>query len=104
MGAYLEQRSRIPAQDLIEVSYESLVRAPLVELKRIYDACQLPESEAALERIGAYLATIRDYAPNIHQITPEQAARIKREWRFALEQWPYEFPADIAVPREQAAA
>jgi hypothetical protein len=96
MRRYLEDREKIPPEDLIETSYEKLTENPLREIDRIYAAFAIPRGKASLDKIETYLATLRDYKRNVHQLTRRQVDHIERHWGFAFAEWPYEKP-DIEI-------
>jgi len=92
MKKYLEDRGGIPAEDLIETSYEALVEDPLGEVSKIYEKFNIPLSEDSLSSIQSYLGTLTSYRKNVHQLTQGQVDHIQKHWQFAFDEWPYEMP------------
>lgn len=92
MKRYLEDRGKIPAEDLIETSYEALVEDPLGEVSKIYDKFNIPLNEDSLSSVQRYLDTLTTYRKNVHKLTQGQVDHIQEHWQFAFDEWPYEMP------------
>ena len=90
MQHYLHDRALIPKGNLAEVRYEDLEQQPLVELERLYAELALPGWEEAKGPIRDYLHTLSGYQKNRLQLAPAAIERIKEEWKFALDIWPYQ--------------
>lgn len=97
LEAYLEQREQIPAEDIIETSYEAITEQPMEELSRIYEYFKLPNKEAGLAAISPYVESKKNYKRNVHQMARAQVERIQSDWAFSLKRWPYEIPEAIEV-------
>ena len=61
LEAFETSRYRIPAGQLVEVSYEALVRQPLAVVKRIYDELGLSSWPLAQATLQARIAQARSY-------------------------------------------
>ena len=92
MKRYLEDREKIPSEDLVETSYEKLVEDPLSVVKGIYDAFDIPQEKASFDKIHAYLDTLKGYKKNVHKLTRHQVDHIEKNWDFAFDEWNYERP------------
>ncbi len=97
MKRYLEDLSAIPAENLIEVTYEEIEKNPLQEIEKIYDFHGLSGREKAFENIRTYLDRQRNYRRNVYRLTSAQVQRIKEEWGFALDHWGYDLPPEIRI-------
>ncbi|MEO1659287.1 MAG: sulfotransferase [Pseudomonadota bacterium] len=64
MDLYEEEKVGLGADQLMEVSYEHLIREPIPVLKSVHDQLSLPEWDSAEKAISDYLATIADYQTN----------------------------------------
>ena len=95
---YLEDRSLIPADRLVEVRYEDLSREPLPQLERIYAHLGLPGWDDARARMAAYLEGLKDYRKNAYPEDPAVIERVDRHWRFAVDAWGYEPPNTEPTP------
>mgnify|MGYP003382413622 CR=1 FL=1 len=101
MRRYLADREKLqlPANQLVETTYEKITEDPLGEIGRIYDQLGLDGKEAGLKEIATYVGSVKDYDRNVHRITPEHADAIRERWRFSFEEWGYDLepPGDIAI-------
>lgn len=89
MNRYIEEHTMIPEGNLIEVSYESLERDPMAQLSDIYRTLDIPGFSEIKHGLESYLSSTRKYKKNAYVMEPEMAARVQREWGFALEHWKY---------------
>ena len=89
MSSYLQDRSLLPANQLLEVSYENFVNNPVENLHRLYDQLELPGIEASLPRQENYLGQkrIKGYRKSEYDIPAKEIAEVEKEWDFAMEQW-----------------
>lgn len=87
MAAYEAESRHLPADRLIEVSYERLKRAPFEVLGDIHGHLGLPGWEAARPRIAAYLDTIGGYRPNAYAISAADRAKVDAHWGNAVAAW-----------------
>ena len=90
MHAYLAARSKIPAGHHVEVRFEDLERAPLEEVRRIYDTLQLPGFADAEARFRDYIDSVSGYKKNKYELSADVIEKVNRHWAFAFEQWGYE--------------
>jgi len=97
MRSYLEQREAIPAGDLVEVSYEDLLADPHHTVTSIHDQLGIPSNDRVLDGLDGRVRRDDDSNGPRHSLSGDQVERIEREWRFALDEWGYEFPGDVAV-------
>ncbi len=87
MGLYEAERQGLPANRLVEISYEQLARHPLATLEQIHGTLDLPGWRQAAPRIEAYLESIHDYRPNAHELTGPQRHQVKTRWEDAIARW-----------------
>ena len=97
MERYLQELPALPAEDLIEVTYEEIEQNPMREIEKIYDFHGLTGRREAFKRIEAYIHGQRNYRRNVYRLTPRQVERIKDQWGFALDYWNYHIPAEISI-------
>lgn len=108
LGKYLEHRSLIPESNLIEIYFEDLAKAPLSILEQIYQTLALEGFEDVKPLFRRFLDSQKNHTPSRYRYSAAISERIEWEWKFSLEEWPYERPrqgADAAsqkTPREQA--
>jgi len=89
MQKYLDDRALIPAQNLIEVRFEELERAPLEQVRKVYDSLSLPGLAKAEPALRAYLASIQGYQKNRYRPNGETIDKVNRHWGFVFDQWGY---------------
>jgi hypothetical protein len=89
MRRFLAQRALIPAGNLVEVRFEHLEASPLAQLRRLYEALQLPGWEAAEPAFVEYLDSQVGYRKNQYSLTPEIIDTVNRHFAFALDAWDY---------------
>ncbi|MAS93304.1 MAG: hypothetical protein CMO55_08915 [Verrucomicrobiales bacterium] len=101
MQRYIEDRDRLnlPADQLVETTYEKITADPTGEIGRIYDTLGLDGKEAGLKEIDAYVKGLKGYRRNVHTIAPEHAEQIRERWKFAFDEWGYDMapPDDIEI-------
>ncbi len=89
MQRYLEERSLIPAGNLVEVRFEDLERNPMVEIQRIYAALNLPSYEASSSAFKTYIDSQKSYKKNQHQLSAEAQQKVEQRWQFAFSEFGY---------------
>ncbi len=101
MRRYFRDRDEmnLPANELVETSYEKITEDPVGEIGRIYDQLELGGKDAGLKEIGAYADSMSSYKRNVHQIEAKDADKIRERWGFSFDEWGYslEPPEDIAI-------
>ncbi|MEE8469825.1 MAG: sulfotransferase [Dehalococcoidia bacterium] len=90
MQRFLAHKALIPAGNLVEVKYEDLEEAPLVQLRRVYDTLNLPGFAEAEPAFRAYLDSIAGYEKNPQQIDDSVITKVNQHWQFALDEWGYD--------------
>ncbi len=87
MAAYERERRDLPADRLIEVGYERLIRAPMPVLAEIHERLALPGWDAAAPRVAGYLETLTGYRTNRYQISDADRAKVDAHWADAVARW-----------------
>jgi len=82
-------RESIDPANICDVHYEELARNPVGVLEAVYDKLQLGDFEVARPAIEAYVATLRDYRPNTHQLDDDLMAKIRARWSPYFEKYGY---------------
>ncbi len=84
------QAETLPAEQFVEVRYETLEAQPLAELKRIYAQLRLPGFDAARPAVEAYLKGIAGYRKNTYDtLSNEERERVEATWGPYIERWGY---------------
>lgn len=80
MRALREQAERLPETSFAEVAFEDLVADPSGALGRLWRRLELPGDREAMERIEAYLETVRDYRAAPTLLSVAQLEDLWRDW------------------------
>jgi hypothetical protein len=93
--------AEIPPRHFCEVKYEELVRAPMSELRRIYEQLELGWIDAVEDKFAAHLVEIANYMPNQHLVSDQDREKISAKWAWYFERYGYEcpIPLDSVSPR-----
>jgi hypothetical protein len=83
-------RALIPSGQFSEVRYEELVKAPIEQMRRVYDDLQLGDFEQVLPAMENYFSKQKDYKTNRYQTSPELESQITRRWGKYIAQYGYE--------------
>lgn len=90
MEAFLRDRPRIPAGNLIEIRYEDFVADRMGWLDTIYKALNLGDFGALQPRVAAYLDSVQNYEPNRFVKDPALEGLIRTQLGFAFAALGYE--------------
>ncbi|MFO0788992.1 MAG: sulfotransferase [Pirellulales bacterium] len=89
-NSYFAQRSLIPPSNLCEVAFADLERDPVGQLRKIYDALQLPTFETVEPSISSYMNALSNYKKNeFGPLSPELKLRLQQEWSQCFAEWGY---------------
>lgn len=94
VGGYFTDKDRIPPGNLVDVRYEDLEQQPLQEMERIYKTLGLPGFAETRSRAAAYLEKLGTYKKNKFTLSRQDIDRVNTHWRFALDAWGYDEPAE----------
>lgn len=84
-----EAKPRIPAGRFHELRYEELIKDPVGEMQKVYDALQLGGFDRVLPKLEEYLRRTSGYETNKYQITPEQRAKVAKQWGDVIARYGY---------------
>ena len=88
--AFFEERRLIPGGHFHEVGFEQLEDDPIGQVRRLYDALDLPDFAHAEPALRAYVESIARYKKNeFPELPPAMRARIARAWPSSFEEWRY---------------
>jgi hypothetical protein len=88
--AFFEEREIIPKGQYHEIGFEELEANPVEEMRKIYEALNLPDFGYVEPALKKYVASIAGYKKNeFSTLPPELRARIATEWRRSFEEWGY---------------
>jgi hypothetical protein len=86
---YLDQRSMIPDNQLIEIRFEDFVEAPLNQLFLIYEQLRIDRFQDALPHFRSFLASQTEESCSSYEYDDYIIDWLNREWTFAFDQWNY---------------
>ena len=92
MNSYFEQKKLIPPKNLIEISYEDLVKDPIKQVKNIYSKLKLPGFNKGLPGMMKYLDSKKDYKTNVYKVDKKIIDHVKKNWDFTIKLWDYKPP------------
>src|SRR3954447_21952692 len=88
--AFFEERSSIPEGRLHELSFEDLEKDPVGQVKRIYDALDVPGFDAMRPSLQRYVDSNATYRKNAYSdLSPSLRQDVGRAWRRNFEAWGY---------------
>ena len=88
---YLNERTLIPRDHLVEVGFEELERSPLEILESIYSSLGLAGFDAARTPVMEYLESVKTYRKNSYRpLSVKLVRKINREWDFWFDSFGYE--------------
>jgi omega-hydroxy-beta-dihydromenaquinone-9 sulfotransferase len=88
-SGFESQRTSLPANHILDVRYEDLVRDPVTKVSEIYAQLGLSEFAALEPKLQAFLSTQKDYQPNRHELAPELRHTIRTRWNGYFERYGY---------------
>ena len=84
---YLKDMARVPKDQLVEIAYSDLVKAPMETLEHIYDALDLPGFETARPLMQAHIDSQKSYKTNQFKLDPVLRDQINAELGFFFEHY-----------------
>ena len=84
---YLKDMARVPREQLVEIAYSDLTRAPIDTLAQIYTALDLPGFEAARPQMLAHIESQRAYRTNRFELPDALRRKINRELGFFFDHY-----------------
>lgn len=86
---YEEEKSLIPAGNLIEIKFEDFEADAFDLTRHIYETLSIPGFPEAREAIGTYLNKKKGYQKNRYRYDDRTVKVVEENWSFALEKWGY---------------
>jgi hypothetical protein len=87
---FFEERRLIPERHFHEVGFQQLEEDPIGEVRRLYEALDLPDFGHAEPALRAYIDSIARYKKNEFAGLPaDMRSRIRAAWRACFEEWNY---------------
>lgn len=90
MRRYLEDRTLVPAANLVEVAFADLEAQPMETIASIYQRLGLPGFAEASEPIETYSQSQANYKKNSFVLSERETELVAERWQFAFEALGYE--------------
>jgi hypothetical protein len=87
--AYFQQREALPANQLIEVKFETLLENPVEEMERVYDQLELGDFSSARSSVSGYFNSRKNHKILTSGIEEEFAEDINHHWSEYMEAFGY---------------
>ena len=86
---YLDQKQLLGTNQLVEVSYNDIIGAPVETLHQIYEKLELTGYDEALPYFKSYIKATNSWYRSDYNKYPEDIAEINKQWNFAFSLWQY---------------
>lgn len=97
MDDYLEQKSLIPAGNLLEIRFEEFELEPVKELERIYFNLLKEDFSAVKHYFSDYFTTQKSHKKNKYLVEDETITAIRKHLGKYIEMYNYGLPEDIQI-------
>jgi omega-hydroxy-beta-dihydromenaquinone-9 sulfotransferase len=88
--AFFEERGLIAAGHFHELGFKELEKDPVGEMRKLYEALDLPEFAKVEPALRTYVDSLSGYRKNVFpDLAPVVRRRIAGEWRRCFEEWGY---------------
>jgi len=94
---YLNTRSLIPPENLVEIKFEEYEKDPLNFIKDLYNRFRISGFEKAKPNLQAYIESMSGYRKNRYEISRDLLDKIIEKWGFTMELWGYSMPENIEI-------
>jgi hypothetical protein len=84
-----EVKPLIPAGRFHELKYESLVKDPVGEMRKVYDAVGLDGFDSYRPKLEGYLQRTADYETNKYQLSDADREEVTRRWGDVIDRYGY---------------
>jgi hypothetical protein len=88
--AYLDDRTLLGDDQLVELRYEELIDDPKTRIRMIYERLELGDFSRMEPALDAHLQEVRDYRTNRHSLDDVTQELLRREWGRYFEEFGYE--------------
>ncbi len=97
LSDYLDYRSLISAENLIEIRYEEFELNPMIHLEKIYQKFNLGDFSQVAPRFQAYMQTQKEHRMQSYKISRKELDLVLEKLDFAMKKWNYEVPDDLLI-------
>lgn len=97
MNDYLEQKSLIPAENLMELRFEEFEQNPVKEMEKIYNELLREDFSSVKSYFADYFKTQKGHQKNKYLVDAEEIDAIRKHWGKYLKMYAYDLPEDVQV-------
>ena len=97
MNDYLEQKSLIPAENLMELRFEEFEQNPVKEMEKIYTDLLKEDFSTVQSYFTDYFKTQKSHQKNKYKVDASEIAAIREHWGKFIEMYRYDLPPDVTV-------
>ncbi len=99
MDNYLEQKSLIPPENLMELRFEDFEKHPIEELEKIFTQLLEEDFASVKKYFSDYFNSQKDYKKNEYTVDATLVNMIREEWTKYFEIYKYELPAEMIIEK-----
>lgn len=103
MRNYEEDAKLVPAEQLVELSYEELDTAPMDALAKVYEGLALPGFDTSRLSFETYLSSVKSFKKNKFSYSDDAARKVEARLGRYIEKWDYSRPGDDAAAEKDDA-
>ena len=89
MQRYVQEKDLIPAGQLIELAYDDFIKAPVANLKKVYEALHLNNFSACEAKMNAFAARQKTFSSLQHNLPEEERRVVSEKLEPFLRRWNY---------------
>ncbi len=89
MSSYLEQRSQVPDQQLVEIRFDHFIDEPVAVLDTVYQKLALPGFKQARPHVQKFLSNKTEGESSSYEYEKHIINKLNTNWKFAFEEWNY---------------
>jgi len=97
MNDYLNHKSLIPKENLIEVRFEEFEKHPVEEIEKIYAQLLKDDFSKVKNYFFEYFNTQKGHKKNKYMVEADEIETIQTEWKKFIDMYEYKIPADITI-------
>ncbi len=97
MNDYLEQKSLIPPENLMELRFEEFEQDPVKEMKRIYTLLLKEDFSSVQFYFADYFKTQKGHRKNMYMVEASEIELIREHWGKFIEMYSYDLPPDVRI-------
>ncbi|HWR99615.1 MAG TPA: sulfotransferase [Prolixibacteraceae bacterium] len=97
MNSYLEQKSQIPPENLMELRFEEFEQNPVREMEKIYAILLKEDFRKVSSCFSDYFKTQKGHKKNKYSVDAAEIEAVRTHWGKFIEMYNYDIPPDVTV-------